>query len=118
MLVRGRLGMWSSVDFARRASFADEFADAHIEAGNDGKYRVRNGRYRFVVVKNGRVHALGLSDGRTREFVWRKEVVEQVRQGHEVFTVRYKQAGVPVRIEIKNRFGPDWGSEVLQITDR
>lgn len=117
-LVAGRLGMWSGVDFARRPDFETAFRDAHIEAGKDGTFRVRNGPYRFVTVKDGRVHALGLLDGRTRTLLWRKNVVEQVRQGHEAFTVHYKSPGVPRRIEIKNRFGPDWGTEVLEIEDR
>ena len=124
-VIAGRLAMWRGVDFAGRGAFDRVFDGARIAATENGRVAIENAPYRFVEIADGRVQALGLPDGRTRRLHWRKVggvfVVDRIAQGHEQFRVRYRRiAGVlaPVRIEIRNRFGPDWGVETLELADR
>ena len=124
-VISGRLAMWQGVDFAERGAFDRVFDGAKIEAMESGLVTLEDARYRFVEIADGRVQALGLHDGRTRRLHWRKVggvfVVDRIAQGYEEFRARFrKTAGVlaPVRIEIRNRFGPDWGIETLELADR
>jgi hypothetical protein len=122
-LIGGRLSMWRGVDFAATRPFAEVFAGATF-SGEDGDYAVKDAPFTRVEVRDGRVHALTLADGRRRVYEWRKVgdawVVAKAKMGDEEFRVRWRRLRsgyiAPVRIEIENRFGPDWGVEVLELT--
>ena len=113
--------MWRDVDFAERGAFETVFNGAVVDAAANGRVVLRDAPYRFIEIADSRVQALGLPDGRTRRMHWRKvgalHLVDRIRQGHEEFRVRYRKSA-PVRIEIHHRFGPEWGLEILQLTDR
>lgn len=122
-LIGGRLSMWRGVDFAATRPFAEVFSGATF-SGADGDYAIIDAPFTRVEVRDGRVHALTLADGRRRVYQWRKVgdawVVAKATTGDEEFRVRHRRLKsgyvAPVHIEIEKRFGPDWGIEVLELT--
>ena len=136
-IFQARTSIWCRQDPAGRRPFREVFAGAVIEPrpNRPGLFDVEHREIREVRVRDGRVAAMALQDGRHREIDWAMRHGELVpievreRFGDRTSRVGLKwgkleaQASEPVRLfptelEIEDWFYEGWGPETYQFVPR
>ncbi len=124
-MVMDRFRIWSGRDFCARPSFDDAFAGATVSKAPDdaGVFRIENGPYFEVVVRDGRIVELVYDGGTRRKIGYTKVgahvVPTSLRTGRETVTAKFQAFRgwlIPVEFRFDKVFGEDWGPETLKLT--